>query len=196
MYKNASEVAARLAEPYDGTIEQREGGGGRMFSYVPWTETYRRLNDIFGPLCWNTTAPHSYYANGTYNVEFGLSATVRDEDGTLITKTVPAQGQAVARGENDDNALKSAQSDALSRGAKLFGNAFGFHLYEQKAPKQNHTTTSRPTGTGFQPSTKQLGVLHKLGYTDDQIAEMPSQVWKQKIDEFFATRQAGGDLPF
>ena len=194
MYKNANEVAARLAEPYDGTIEQREGAGGRMFSYVPWTETYRRLNDIFGTFGWNTSAPHSYYANGTYNVEFGLSATVRDEDGTLITKTVPAQGQAIARGENDDNALKSAQSDALSRGAKLFGNAFGFHLYEQKAPKTQQTrTTTR--GTGFQPSVKQRAVLNKLGYTDDQIAEMPSEVWKTKIDEYF-TKKNSEDLPF
>ena len=199
MYKNVNEVAARLEQKYDGPIETRQGNGGD-YSYVPWHVTKRLLDEVFGPFGWSTTAPHSYFANGTYNSEFGLSATVQDEDGSLITKTVPAQGQAVARGENDDNALKSAQSDALSRGAKLFGDAFGFYLYEQKRTTTNRSTSTRSSSgpRDYRPSDKQLGVLHKLGLTDTQIAEMPGQVWKAKIDEFFATKNSTTDenLPF
>lgn len=206
--KALSEVMAKLAERYDGPISQREGAGGRSFSYIPWTETVRRLNEVFGIFGWSTTTPVVMLADGVYTVSLALVARVLDDEtGSVIEKTVAGVGSAVSRGANDDNASKSALSDAISRAAKLLGDQFGFFLYEEKgaapAAKAAYSANSnaarsseapRQAAAGDRrPSEKQMKILtgDKLGFTAAEVAEMDFKTWKGHLDAFFAEMNGG-----
>lgn len=192
-YANTDELEAKLAERYDGPISQREGPGGKVFSYIPWTETVRRLNKVFGPNGWGTSEPRVTYAEGVYTVSLLLrvDAVFQDDEGKYtggFTKSVPGVGSAVARGQGDDNASKAALSDAISRAAKLLGDQFGFFLYEEKGGK----TTSSSTGTapaGRGPSEKQMKILtSQCGFSEEEVREMPFAQWKKALDDHFSAR--------
>lgn len=207
--KTVAEIAAKLAERYDGPISQREGAGGRSFSYIPWTETVRRLNEVFGVEGWSTTAPVVILADGVYTVSLALVVRMLDEEtGTVIEKVVAGVGSAVSRGMGDDNASKSALSDAISRAAKLLGDQFGFFLYEEKgggaptrqqsgsgsssyaAARPSNPTAPRQAGKG--PSEKQRNILRdKLHFTDEQIDGMEFKEWKGALDGYFAEINGG-----
>lgn len=194
MYKTQAEVEAALAETYSGPIFQREGAGGRTFDYIPWTETVRLLNTVFGPFGWTTSQPIVSYNEGVYTVTLALTVTVTEAEGdyNTITKTVPGVGQAVSRGANDDNAAKSALSDAISRAAKLLGDAFGFGLYEKKPGQgQRSSTSTTPQVThgdlGFRPSAKQEAMLRK---NNIPFETMTGPEWKAALDEVFAKLKA------
>lgn len=200
IYESQEALLAKLAERYDGPISQRDGPGGRQFSYIPWTETVRRLNAVFGPDGWGTSLPQVIFANGTYTVSLSLSVTAKylDEDGdrSYFTKEVPGVGSAVARGEGDDNASKAALSDAISRAAKLLGDQFGFFLYEKGAtrPMANaaptNVTGSASTFTGDlgrRPSEKQIAILEKNGIAYEGV---PYDEWHSALDAHFERMKA------
>lgn len=185
MYKTQAEVEAALAETYSGPIFQREGAGGRTFDYIPWTETVRLLNAVFGPFGWTTSQPVTTYHDGVYTVTLALTVHVANEQGITISKAVPGVGQAVSRGSNDDNAAKSALSDAISRAAKLLGDAFGFGLYEKKPGQGQRSTTPRPTTSGDlgrRPSDKQAAMLVK---NNIPFETMTFEEWKPALDAIF-----------
>lgn len=179
-YNSIEELEQKLAERYDGPILERAGNGGMSFSYIPWTETVRRLNAVFGPFGWHISNQKVGYNDGVYTVDISLTveATVAGEH---VTKTVAGVGSAVSRGSNDDNASKSALSDAISRAAKLLGDQFGFFLYEKggqatetAAPRKpfsvNVTTPgAAPRGvkaenSGKPASDAQKALLKRLGH--------------------------------
>lgn len=191
--KTMSEVAPQLAERYDGPISQREGPGGRKFSYIPWTVTARQLDEVFGPFGWSTSTPTVIFAAGVYTVAGTLTVrVVDDESGEIIEKTVPGVGSAVARGEGDDNASKSALSDFISRAAKLLGDRFGFFLYEKGTePVSRPAAASAASGAvgdlGRRPSEKQVAILEKNGIAYEGV---PYDVWHSALDAHFERMKA------
>lgn len=199
IYESREALENKLNERYDGPISQREGPGGRTFSYIPWTETVRRLNSVFGLDGWDISEPVVSYNDGVYTVALALHVSVEYGEGETsgyFDKRVPGVGSAVARGQGDDNASKAALSDAISRAAKLLGDQFGFFLYEEKgnnAPRQQ--TQSRPTSASSsdrRPSEKQHAILkNQLHFEDAEIAEMPFAQWKAALDEHFAAKTGG-----
>lgn len=208
IYESREALESKLNERYDGPISQREGPGGRMFSYIPWTETVRRLNAVFGLDGWDTRDLKVIYNDGVYTVSLLLSVDAEykeiDQDTGEMTRTgffgksVPGVGSAVARNQGDDNASKAALSDAISRAAKLLGDQFGFFLYEEKGNTQNaprQQTQSRPTSASSsdrRPSEKQHAILkNQLHFEDAEIAEMPFSQWKAALDEHFAAKTGG-----
>jgi recombination DNA repair RAD52 pathway protein len=193
--KTMSEVAPLLAQRYDGPISQREGPGGRSFSYIPWTVTARQLDEVFGPFGWSTSVPTVIFAAGVYTVAGTLTVrVVDDESGEIIEKTVPGVGSAVARGEGDDNASKSALSDFISRAAKLLGDRFGFFLYEKGTatgpvtrPMANAAPTNASGDLGRRPSEKQAAILEKNGIAYEGV---PYEVWHSALDAHFEKMKA------
>jgi hypothetical protein len=189
-YKSVSEVAPVLASKYDGPTYEREGAGGKKFTYIPWTASIKALDEVFGPFGWSMTQPSVVCAEGQWTVSVGVTVYVQDDEtGAVIEKTVGGVGSAPAR---DDNSAKSALSDALSKAVKLLGNRFGFFLSEKGgAPTTtNYKAEVKVTGSlGARPSPKQLGVLTKAGYSEEQVAAMPFKDWKACIDAIFAKEE-------
>lgn len=204
IYGSREALENKLNERYDGPISQREGPGGRMFSYIPWTETVRRLNAVFGLDGWDTRDLKVIYNEGVYTVSLLLDVDATynetDEEGEVrqgyFTKSVPGVGSAVARNQGDDNASKAALSDAISRAAKLLGDQFGFFLYEEKGntspPRQQTTSAPRAQTSDRRPSEKQQAILkNQLHFSEDEIAGMPFAQWKAALDEHFAAKTGG-----
>lgn len=195
-YKTIEDVEEKLNGELALPVSQRVGNGGMTFDYVAWTDSYRLLNEIFGIFGWTMSQPVVIFAAGVYTVSLAITVRVAgDEFGNAVEKTVAGVGQAVSRGDNDDNAAKAALSDALSRAVKMLGNAFGIGLYEKKgataAPARRDTvTTGAATGTGGKgPSPKQAKILlEHCGYTEDSLASAPFQKWKADLDAHFANR--------
>ena len=188
--KTMSEVAPLLAQRYDGPISQREGAGGRSFSYIPWTVTARLLDEVFGAFGWSTSVPTVIFAAGVYTVAGTLTVrVVDDESGEVIEKTVPGVGSAVARGEGDDNASKAALSDFISRAAKLLGDRFGFFLYEKAGPATQAmaNATTFAGDLGRRPSEKQVAILKKNGIAYEGI---PYDEWHAALDAHFERMKA------
>jgi hypothetical protein len=204
IYESREALENLLNTRYDGPISQREGPGGRTFSYIPWTETVRRLNKVFGADGWDIGTPVVSYNDGVYTVALALDVSVAygsgDNEG-YFHKSVPGVGSAVARGQGDDNASKAALSDAISRAAKLLGDQFGFFLYEEKggttSPTTRTTTSGTTSGTSSSstergPSPKQKAILTgALGFSEEDVAKMPFREWKAALDDHFAAKTGG-----
>jgi hypothetical protein len=211
IYESLEALEAKLAERYDGPLSQREGAGGKLFTYIPWTETVRRLNAVFGAFGWDTHVVSVTFVDGVYTVAVELTVSGQfkqtrqrgdalDEYIDSESKTVVGVGSAVARGQSDDNASKAALSDAISRAAKLLGDQFGFFLYEKaektsgatnggyKTPASSSASSAASGDLGRRPSEKQAAILNKQGIAYES---MPFAEWKAALDAYFEERNGG-----
>ena len=121
---------AFLQEPLDKTnIKQRKGAKGRQLDYVTGGYVIATANRIFGFDGWNCQTiemklvkenPISYVAR--------VRVTVGD---------VVREGFGGAEGRDHENTVKSAETDALKRALKSFGNQFGLPLYDQEDNQNN-----------------------------------------------------------
>lgn len=196
-YETEAELEALLATRYDGPLLEREGPGGMLFTYIPWTETVRRLNRVFGTGGWGFSKLETMFVDGVYTVSLLLTVEAAFEDG-YWSKTVAGVGSAVAKKGHDDNSSKAALSDAISRAAKLLGDYFGFFLYEkvdveeeerERRPAQNGRSSGytgaatggkKPAGVsqanaGKPASEPQLKLLERLGYEGNSAGLTMSQ---------------------
>jgi recombination DNA repair RAD52 pathway protein len=144
----------RLIRPINSTRIAQRSQGGKTLSYLESWEVRAHLIRIFGYtnfdvelLDYREVGTREYMAtprndNDTPKpmVEVIYTArvrlTLRDPDGlVLCTYTEAAGGSASGPmgmlGEHHDNALKTAESDALKRCAINLGNQFGLSLYDQ-----------------------------------------------------------------
>lgn len=140
VYQNIDQVTQVLAERYDGPTYEVNKGNQGTFTYVPWTESVEILDQVFGVFGWTATAPQVVSANGFVHVSFAITVRVMDEAGNVIEKTVPCVGSAA---ERDDNAAKSAFSDAFNKGVKFLGDKFARYL-----SKEGKANRNGGTGTG------------------------------------------------
>lgn len=192
VYKTVSEVVAAMSAEFTLPTFTKPS---TSFTYVPWTESKKLLDVVFGIFGWSTTEPKVTFAamadqgkaTGVYTVSFGLVVkAIDDETGEVIEKMLPCVGQGVSYGA-DDNAAKSGMSDALSRGVKMLGQAFGFNLYEkgsssygngggaaaapanggQQQQNGNAPRGVSPANAGKPASDAQKGMLKRLNYAGD-----------------------------
>lgn len=150
VYKSASEAAALLKERYDGPMKGVQGRGGKTYDYIPWNESARQLDKVFGIFGWDSkvTALSAHPAEGVYTAAVEVTARVLDDEtGNVITITRSAVGRGTAQPSKDereklgltisqdlgthDTAAATAGSDAFSRACKLLGDAFGLFLYDK-----------------------------------------------------------------
>lgn len=152
-------VAERLAQPLDANrVKQREGSGGRSLSYIETHDAIRTANDIFGFGGWGHevqelrligTAPIQN-REGKQGVHVGYLCIVRLtvlNDATLhpVTSGV-GYGDATEYRDGfamvtaHELAAKEAESDALKRALKNYGDQFGLALYDKDAKTAGHVT--------------------------------------------------------
>jgi len=213
IYKSASEAAALLHERYSGPMKAVRKAGGQVYDYIPWNESARQLDKVFGIFGWDSqvVALEAHPTQGIYTAAVAITARVLDDEtGNIISITRSAVGRGSAsptREERDrgievaenlgahDTAAAAAGSDAFSRAAKLLGDAFGLFLYDKEettasagyTPAQRPATTTATTNRG--PSPKQMAVLIERGYTEAQIAGLSFPQWKGVLDAIFDHQQ-------
>jgi recombination DNA repair RAD52 pathway protein len=142
-----------LSRPVNSTRIAQRSQGGKTLSYLEAFDVRAHLIRIFGYTNFDlelldyshvgtreyTTPPRNDQDTPKSMVEVIYTArvrlTLRDPDGQVLCTYVEGAGGSASGplgmlGEHHDNALKTAESDALKRCAINLGNQFGLSLYD------------------------------------------------------------------
>lgn len=175
-----------LMSPLRGNRVQTRSQGGKTLSYLASYEVKAHLTRIFGFGNWDAETVEyrqvgeRFYtsSNDKEMVEVIYSARVtlriRDTEGNhLCTFTEAAAGSAsgpvTMLGEHHDNAIKTAESDAIKRCAINLGSQFGLSLYDNGSLREIiQKTLVTPEGwEPPKPDEEQVRMLQQsLGATE------------------------------
>lgn len=144
MYRTIADIEKALLDRSraEKVMARVSKGGKGTFSYVPWNESARLLNDIFGVFGWSTnrTGGVDDVERGLYIYDGVLTVRAEGEEGEVYHKFVAGRGVGVVAAsqrenmEAHDTAAKGARSDFLSVACKCLGDAFGLFLYDKGDP--------------------------------------------------------------
>ena len=139
---------ALLNQPLEWShVKQRKGPGGRKLDYLTGGTVIAAANRIFGFDGWSCET-----------VEMNC---VCDSPITYVSKVRVKVGDAVregwggADGRDHENTIKSAETDALKRALKSFGNQFGLPLYDKEENADNISTDEQKPSYKRSPPTPQ-----------------------------------------
>lgn len=111
---------------------------GKFGEYVDGLHVIREANRIFGFNGWSYVVTRlemvSRVESGNGNVRVGYLCAVRATvDGVIREGTAVGNGAAKPDNEADahESAVKEAETDALKRALRSFGNTFGLALYDK-----------------------------------------------------------------
>ena len=109
----------------------RPGGGGQKLAYVESWHVIKEANRIFGFDGWSCeTLEAGLVAEDSKCVSY--IAKVRITVGNVIREGYGSgHGRMGGIGERHESAIKEAESDALKRALKSFGDQFGLSLYDK-----------------------------------------------------------------
>ena len=156
-----------LAEPLDpANVKTRRGADQRNVSYVEGWQIIDEANRIFGFDGWSSeTVEMRALHEPKLNVEDNnvvsayfsrVRVTVYAGDRTIVREGCGAsRGFAKTAGEAAENAAKGAETDALKRAFRTFGNAFGLALYDKqqrnvgKPRRPRQVDHQQPLDVGF-----------------------------------------------
>ena len=172
--KTVAEIEAALQERAraDEVLSRVDKGNRGKFTYIPWNETARMLNAIFGVFGWST-----YKVASVDNFEQGIyiydgSLIVRALDGEqVVEKQVTGRGVGIVgktsleKGDREahDTAAKGARSDFLSVAAKLLGEAFGIFLYDKGDPAHTESyVAAHANGSAQAATTNETSVAQEV----------------------------------
>lgn len=147
----APEKAELLAQPLDrSAIKQREAGGGKKLSYIETHHAVRTANLIFGFGGWGHEIVElrpinavSIKKDGKEGWHVGYICIVK----LTVDDCKPMSGIGYGDATEYRNtalvtahelAAKEAESDALKRALKNFGDQFGLALYDKDADRSGH----------------------------------------------------------
>lgn len=169
------EISKKLSERFPReAIKQRQGGGGKMLSYLDGATVIRRINEATGN-CW----------------DFVVLAEGREGNmlTALVRLTIPGLGSREHKGvqivqpNGGEDIHKGAITDALKKAATLFG--VGLETYsddygsdEAQSPAPRQTTQQRPPQRAQQAPQP---------FSADEFIAM--------IDAAWAMRRGGDDYP-
>jgi recombination DNA repair RAD52 pathway protein len=197
--KTLAEIQEALGKRYAGNTREING-----MTYIPWNDTVKQANEVFGHMGWSSEVREFkpiLLGDGSL---WGFQAVVRVavtayDEGVATTTFHDGVGSSdeireTGRGKlMIDMAIKAAESDALSRAFKKFGEAFGLHLYDKETagaekssntasaarpatPYTKPTTTTAPksstSGGKGKPTERMASYLVKLGVPEDVIPNM------------------------
>lgn len=145
-------VQERLSAPLDaGRVKQRDSGRGGSVSYLETHDVIRTANDIFGFGQWghdiielrNLGSVTVHNRDGKAGVHTGYVCVVRLTVNGCIPVSGVGYGDGVEYRESatvtaHELAAKEAESDALKRALKNFGDQFGLALYDKSAGENGH----------------------------------------------------------
>lgn len=231
---SVTDFRTELAKPLDGTrVKQRPNGRGGQLSYIETHDSIRTANEIFGFGNWgheimshkliDTIVVHN--SDQKPGVHVGYICVVKlTVEGCLPTSGV-GYGDATEYRESGpvtahELAAKEAESDALKRALKNFGDQFGLALYDKDAANSGHVegqiaaTGAASTGSQSQttngstitePQQKRLFAISKSKNVDGdtvkllikQIAGVDSsaEIPRSKYDAVIEAIEAEG-VPF
>lgn len=157
MAKSLSEIEAALAAPLPrSAVKEREGSGGMTLSYVDQHYVISKAIEIFGPMgfscetmeCKACSVDTATNRAGKSVHVLGYMATVRVHVGdTFKDGTGFGSGRDADLGRAHESAMKEAETDAMKRAFRLFGNTMGLALYdkEQAGVAEEDTLKSKPS---------------------------------------------------
>jgi len=126
-----------LAAPLDlNNVKQRKGAGGRKLDYISGEHAIAEANRIFGFDGWSCETVHM--------------ECVKENPPTYIARVrvraggVTREGWGGDNGNDHENAVKGAETDAIKRALRTFGNQFGLPLYDKEENAENLTRGSEP----------------------------------------------------
>lgn len=230
----------RLSQPLDvSRIKTREGGSGVKLSYLETHDVIRTANDIFGYGGWGhriielrplkeVTVHNTKYDPPKAGVCVGylclVELSVYVVEGNGVTSGI-GYGDATEYRESaavtaHELAAKEAESDALKRALKNYGDQFGLALYSKTAASDGHLSKGSPRETSQAVFTPASGVFvfGSGKYEGKTLSETPSNYldWymesgpKQEVKDaiitfraleapdaaYDAARAADDDIPF
>ena len=143
-------VSEELRKPLDPSAI-RPPPQGKYGEYVDGLHVIREANRIFGEEGWSyvitaldmCARTETQDRNGNPQVRIAYRCTVRSNvDG--VEREGAAVGTGMAKPENEgdahESAVKEAETDALKRSLRCFGNTFGLALYEKDKSKREVAT--------------------------------------------------------
>ena len=126
-----------LAAPLDmDNVKKRKGAGGRTLDYISGEHAIAEANRIFGFDGWSCETVHM--------------ECVKEKPPTYIARVrvraggVTREGWGGDDGNDHENAVKGAETDAIKRALRTFGNQFGLPLYDKEENAENLTRGSEP----------------------------------------------------
>jgi recombination DNA repair RAD52 pathway protein len=158
---NITELEKRLSQPLDqARIKTRKGPNGQQLSYIEGWDVIEALNENFGFLGWSretlmlerlhdpvlitdADSPEKGKVVAAYRAKVRITVYAGE-------RTILREGSAAARSfartasEAEEQAIKSAETDAMKRAAVTFGNQFGLALYDKS--HKNVGREERPSG--------------------------------------------------
>jgi hypothetical protein len=188
-WAEARELIASLSTPFpDHAIEQRQGGGGKMLSYVATETVIRRLNAVCPSWSFEITSHFMSHMNHDILIVFGQMTIP-----PLGTRS--GTGVQLIQDRSGEDIYKGAASDCLKKCATLFG--VGLHLYgpdleagELPNPQQQSTTPPQRSSTQQQPrqlqqhppqirnpdapaTQPQMNAIRAMGAKKGMVIQMP-----------------------
>ena len=134
-------------------VSFRNGGGGQQLAYVESWHVIQEANRIFGFDGWSCETLEAGLVSESKdsygNSIFSYIAKVRVTVGNVIREGYGSghgRGGKMTDGEKHESAIKEAESDALKRAMKSFGDQFGLSLYD-KGKAWSKTEDSKPATT-------------------------------------------------
>ena len=119
-------------------VSFRNGGGGQQLAYVESWHVIQEANRIFGFDGWSCETLEAGLVSESKdsygNSIFSYIAKVRVTVGNVIREGYGSghgRGGKMTDGEKHESAIKEAESDALKRAMKSFGDQFGLSLYDK-----------------------------------------------------------------
>ena len=173
-----------LTRPLNSSRVAKRSQGGRELSYLESWDVRAHLIRMFGLtnfdlelLDYGLVAERPYAKDGKDMIEVIYRArvrlTVRDPDGNRMCRYTEGacgseSGPINMLGEHHDNALKTAESDALKRCCINLGNQFGLSLYDRGSTGDViRKMVVRPAGSVTELTDEQRANLeHSLGATE------------------------------
>lgn len=188
---NWDEVKTELQKPLDPSAI-KPPPQGKYGEYVDGLHVIREANRIFGEDGWSYEVTRlemaSRIEDSNAKVRVSYLCGVRASVGGVIREGL-AVGIGIAKqdseGDAHESAVKEAETDALKRALRTFGNTFGLALYEKDKAK-------REVGVPAPPAPPASEIRDRIK------AAIFRQSTQQKLDDMWmheATQNALSDLP-
>ena len=161
-----------LAAPLDlNNVKKRKGAGGRTLDYISGEHAIAEANRIFGFDGWSCETIHM--------------ECVKESPITYIARVRVKAGGVTREGWGGDSshdhemAVKGAETDAIKRALRTFGNQFGLPLYDKEENAENLTRGSEPAPRPRPTPSAEYKRTQKL--YDEKVEHGPFYEWKTKI---------------
>jgi len=161
-----------LSAPLDlNNVKQRKGAGGRTLDYISGEHAIAEANRIFGFDGWSCETVHM--------------ECVKENPITYIARVrvraggVTREGWGGDNGNDHENAVKSAETDAIKRALRTFGNQFGLPLYDKEENAENLTRGSEPAPKLRPTPSAEYKRQEKV--LKEKVEHGPFYEWKNRI---------------